>query len=321
MLAERRAAIGLAPISQERQMTVPKVRLYVERPGTKDWFVHVGHVTDRGRWRTEPHAHPGYGQVILVRTGRGTMNLEGRNVPFEGPCALLLPAKCVHGLDYHDDVERWVVTIDIAYLTQINSKLHQFITLWASSRVIPFSNLPQATAELYILVEGLKRETESAAVGHVTGAEALLTLLMLMLAREASRDDVHTDNVVRNDIRRVERFRGLIEEHFRKNLPLQDYASGMGMSQGQLRAMCYSAFGLSPTKLIRERIIVEARRYLIFGDMTVEQIAFGLGFTDAAYFTRFFRKETGQAPSQFRLAARRLSALDARQRKEPLATS
>ncbi|WP_233806586.1 helix-turn-helix domain-containing protein [Paraburkholderia sp. HP33-1] len=311
MKPERTAAIGLGQVSQEKQTTVPKVRLYVERARTKNWFVHVGHVTDRGRWRTEPHAHPAYGQVIFMCTGSGTMNLEGRKVPFDGPCALLLPPKCVHGLDYQDDVERWVVTIDIAYLTQINSKLHQFITLWASPRVIRFSDPTQATDELGRLIEGLRRETESDAVGHATGTEAWLTVLMLLLTREASRDEDHTDNVVRNDIRRVERFRGLIEEHFRKNLPLVDYASKMGMSPGQLRAMCYSAFELSPTKLIRERIIVEARRDLIFGDMTVEQIAFGLGFTDAAYFTRFFRKETGQTPSQFRLTARRQSALSA----------
>ena len=61
--------------------TVPKVRLYVERPEKQDkWFVNVGRVTDRGRWRTEPHAHPGYGQVIFVRNGRGVMNLEGRKI-------------------------------------------------------------------------------------------------------------------------------------------------------------------------------------------------------------------------------------------------
>ena len=66
--------------------TVPKVRLYVEHPEKQaNWFVNVGHVTDRGRWRTEPHAHPAYGQVMFVRTGRGVMNLEGRSVPFEGP--------------------------------------------------------------------------------------------------------------------------------------------------------------------------------------------------------------------------------------------
>ena len=54
-----------------KQKTVPKVRLYVERPEDENWFVHVGHVTERGRRRTEPHAHPAYGQVIFVLRGRG----------------------------------------------------------------------------------------------------------------------------------------------------------------------------------------------------------------------------------------------------------
>ncbi|WP_322789360.1 helix-turn-helix domain-containing protein [Paraburkholderia hospita] len=61
---------------------------------------------------------------------------------------------------------------------------------------------------------------------------------------------------------------------------------------------------LSATAPFHARIITEAKRDLIFGNMSVEQIAFGLGFADAAYFTRFFRREVGQAPSQIRAAAR-----------------
>jgi AraC family transcriptional activator of pobA len=56
--------------------------------------------------------------------------------------------------------------------------------------------------------------------------------------------------------------------------------------------------------LIHARIITEAKRNLIFGDLSVEQIAFSLGFTDAAYFTRFFRREVGEVPSVFRVKAR-----------------
>lgn len=78
----------------------------------------------------------------------------------------------------------------------------------------------------------------------------------------------------------------------------------MGVSLVQLRTACAAAAGQSPAKLIHARVIVEAKRNLIFGDMTMEQIAYGLGFSDAAYFTRFFRKEVGPTPSQFRIAAR-----------------
>ncbi|BCF94629.1 MULTISPECIES: helix-turn-helix domain-containing protein [Paraburkholderia] len=287
-----------------KHTTVPKVRLYVERPEEENWLVHVGHVTDRGRWRTEPHAHPAYGQVIFVRSGRGVMNLEGSSVPFEGPCALLLPTECVHGLDYEVDVDRWVVTIEVAYLTQVNAKLHEFIELWAAPRMIPLADSADAGMAFYSLMQRLKDEVESDAVGHVVGAEALLTTLLLMLLREARLDQTGSESGTRNDIRLVDRFRKLIDQHYRENLPLQDYASMMAVSLVQLRAACASATEQSPTKMIHARIITEAKRDLIFGNMSVEQIAFGLGFADAAYFTRFFRREVGQAPSQFRAAAR-----------------
>jgi AraC family transcriptional regulator, transcriptional activator of pobA len=283
--------------------TVPKVRLYVERPEEQEkWFVNIGHVTERGRWRTEPHAHPEYGQVIFVR--RGVMNLEGSSVPFEGPCVLLLPTECVHGLDYEIDVDRWVVTIEVAYLTQVNGKLHEFIQLWAAPRMIPLSSDPGAATAFFSLITRLAQELESKRIGHVVGTEALLTSFFLMLVRETRLDRLDNEGATRNEIRLADRFREQIDLHYRENLSLQEYASMMAVSLVQLRAACASATGQSPTKMIHARIITEAKRNLIFGEMSVEQIAFGLGFSDAAYFTRFFRKEVGQAPSQFRVTAR-----------------
>lgn len=301
MATEQRHRDGKA---RTKRTSVPKVRLYVERPERQNWFVHVGHVTDRGRWRTEPHAHPAYGQVIFVRSGRGVMNLEGSAVPFEAPCALLLPTECVHGLDYEIDVDRWVVTIEVAYLAQVNGKLRDFIQLWTSPRMIPLGDMADGGEPFYSMVQSLKQESESSAVGHVIGTEALLTTLLLMLVREARLDQPGSEGETRNNVRLVDRFRKLIDEHYREDLALQDYASMMAVSLVQLRAACASAGEQSPTKMIRARIITEAKRNLIFGEMSVEQIAFGLGFADAAYFTRFFRREVGDTPSQFRVTAR-----------------
>lgn len=300
-------------------VTVPKVRLYVDRLEKQDtWFVHVGHVTDRGRRRTEPHAHPAYGQVIFVRNGRGVMNLEGRGVPFESPCALLLPNECVHGLDYEIDVDRWVVTIEVSYLAQVNAKLPEFIQLWALPRVIPLSEdagvEAEVAGEFYELIRRLEHEVGSKDVGHVVGTEALLTSLLLMLVRAAPPDQMDnegaaghaTHNATHSAVRQAERFRELIDQHYRQNLRLQKYASMMALSPTQLRAACIAATGMSPTKMIHARIISEAKRNLIFGNMSIEQIAYWLGFADTAYFTRFFRREVGQSPSQFRIASRQL---------------
>lgn len=235
------------------------------------------------------------------------MNLDGSRVPFEGPCALLLPTDCVHGLDYAIDVDRWVVTIEEAYLMQLNGKLHEFIDFWSVPRIIPLAASGDAGMEFYGLIRKLKKEVESDSVGQVVGAEALLTTLLLMLVRQTDLEKTGNEGAMRNDIRLVDRFRKLIDQHYRENLPLQDYASMMAVSLVQLRTACVSATEQSPTKMIHARIVTEAKRLLIFGDKSVEQIAFWLGFADAAYFTRFFRREVGQAPSQFRSGARQIT--------------
>jgi AraC family transcriptional activator of pobA len=284
---------------------VPKVRLYVERPEKQEsWFVNVGHVTEGGRRRTAPHAHPSYGQVIFVRNGRGVMNLEGSRVPFQAPCALLLPSECVHGLDYEIDVDRWVVTVEGTYLTQVNAKLPEFLQLWSEPRVISLTYGHDAAEDFYSLIRRLEQEIRSKIVGHVVGTEAVLTSILLMLVRGTRLDQIDKEGATRAAIRLADRLRELIHQHYREGLRLQDYASMMAVSPAQLRTACVAATGLSPTKLIHARIITEAKRNLIFGDMSIEQIAYGLGFVDTAYFTRFFRKEVMQSPSQFRASAR-----------------
>lgn len=285
-------------------MNVPRVRLYVERASRDNWFVHVGHVTDRGRWRTGAHVHPGYGQVIFVRNGSGVMYLDGRNVPFNGPCALVIPPDYVHALDYEVDVDRWAITIEAAYLSQVNVKLHAFIALWSAPVVVPMGEGVGDGADVYRLIRRLKQEVEEDQLGHAVGVEALLTTVLLKLVRQADLEQADADGSVRHDVRLVDRFRKFIDQHYREHLQLADYAAMLAVSLVQLRTACASAGESSPTKMIHARLITEAKRTLIFSDMSVEQIAFGLGFSDAAYFTRFFRREVGQTPSQFRAMAR-----------------
>ncbi|MHA4869538.1 helix-turn-helix domain-containing protein [Duganella sp. PWIR1] len=283
---------------------VPRLRLYVEHQLDESWFVHVGHVANRGRWRIEPHTHPEYGQLIFVREGRGVIELEGTQVPFAGPCALLLPTDCVHGLDYEVDLDRWVVTIEVSYLAQINRKLPEFTQLWSGSRIIPLSYTPEVERESYQLIRRLEQEMLAGAVARSAALEALLTLLLITLIRAVPNGQLEHEGANPVSVRQAERFRDLVNQHYGKNLRLQEYASMMAVSVSQLRSVCSSALGQSPTKLIHSRIVTEAKRSLIFSDLPVEQIAFRLGFDDAAYFTRFFRREVGQTPSQFRTTAK-----------------
>lgn len=280
---------------------VPQFLLYGEQPQRHEpWFVNIEHLADRCRdkgWKIEPHAHPSFGQMMFARSGRGVITLEDRSVPFESPFVLLMPAHCVHGFDYEVDTDGWVLTIETTYLRQINARLPEFSQLWAQPRTVSLQRDSDEAAEFHHALRRLEREVESRAVGHVVAAEALLTSLFLMLVRCSGSDHVEADA---SEMRLVDRFRELVDRHYRQDWQVQDYASVLNVSLAQLRAACVAATGQHPIKLVHACIITEAKRNLIFGDMSVEQIAYWLGFSDPAYFTRFFKKESGKTPSQFR---------------------
>ncbi len=283
---------------------VPQFLLYGELPQSQEtWFVNIEHLADRCRdrgWKIEPHAHPGFGQVMFVRSGRGLVTLEDRNVPFDSPFVLLLPTHCIHGFNYEVDTDGWVLTIEATYLRQINSRLSEFSQLWAQPCTIALDRDSDKASEFHRTLRRLEQEVESKAVGHVVAAEALLTSLFLMLVRCSSTDSSDAAGATRNEMRLVDHFRELIDRHYRQGWQVQDYASVLGVSLAQLRAACVAATGQHPIKLVHACIVTEAKRNLIFGEMSVEQVAYWLGFSDPAYFTRFFKKETGKTPSQFR---------------------
>jgi AraC family transcriptional activator of pobA len=290
--------------------TVPQFLLYGDQPLSQTqpqarplWFVNVERIADRCRakgWQIKPHAHPDFGQLLYVRSGRGTITLEDRTVRFDSPFILLLPAHCVHGFDYETDTDGWVITIEAAWLRQINARLSEFSMLWTQPRSVSLDRDTDEAMELHGTLRRLEREIESQGTGHVVAAEALLTSLFLMLVRRSGSDDATWTGATQNGLRLIDRFRDLIDRHYRQDWQIQDYASALGVSLAQLRATCVAATGQHPIKMIHACIVTEAKRHLLFGQMTVEQIAYALGFADPAYFTRFFKKEVTRTPSQFR---------------------
>jgi AraC family transcriptional regulator, transcriptional activator of pobA len=99
----------------------------------------------------------------------------------------------------------------------------------------------------------------------------------------------------------VERYVGLIQRRFARRHRVADYAASLRISPGHLNALCQQRLRISASVLIRERVALEARRLLLYSDLTATQIADRLGFGDPAYFARFFRREVGLTPSRFRM--------------------
>ncbi|MGI9532617.1 helix-turn-helix domain-containing protein [Lutimonas sp.] len=95
-------------------------------------------------------------------------------------------------------------------------------------------------------------------------------------------------------------FSTLVDVHFKKQHAIGFYADRLGVSPKSLSKHFLRVGLLKPSEYLKNRIILEAKRKLLYADSSIKNIAYDLGFNDPAYFTRFFTKASGQSPKKYK---------------------
>ena len=98
----------------------------------------------------------------------------------------------------------------------------------------------------------------------------------------------------------IENFKKLVESNFKEAHAVGYYADKLGVTSKALTMQLTRSIGKPPRLLIQERILLEAKRYLAFSNVSVAEIGYIIGFEDANYFIRFFRLHENKTPAQFR---------------------
>ena len=98
----------------------------------------------------------------------------------------------------------------------------------------------------------------------------------------------------------LESFLSLLETYFSTHKKVSDYTNMLNLSFYQLNAITKSALGKTCSEVIMDRIILEAKRFLLATSNQVKEISYQLGYEDVSYFVRLFKKQTGHSPEAFR---------------------
>lgn len=107
-------------------------------------------------------------------------------------------------------------------------------------------------------------------------------------------------NAADGDEHLCERFVAMIFEASDRRASIGDYAGRLGVSTGRLYRAVRRTTGKTPLRWIDEAVVAEAKALLSHTDLTVGEIAGRVGIMDSSYFSRFFRKQVGMTPMDFR---------------------
>lgn len=133
---------------------------------------------------------------------------------------------------------------------------------------------------------------------------AYLKVLLIYLSRlyteQYDSKETSPDRVL------LKRFLSKINESYQSLHEVADYAALLNISAGHLGEVIKAQSGKPAITLIHERLLMEARRSLVHTELAVKEIAYELGFEDASYFNRFFKRMSGQTPIEYRNDIRKM---------------
>lgn len=279
--------------------TIPRFFLYGEAPRVVDRFLNIEALDERTRpanWNIRPHSHANLNHLFHISEGGGVMKADDRRLPFKAPCLLLVPSKIVHGFEYETDTKGTVVTVSDTYLQELLRRETHFERLFAVASAINPAN-PE------VVLDGmsrLAREMTWTAPGHATAVEALLVTLLVECLRATHMAETEPRLAHGAQAALVARFRAQVEADYRHETRVEAFAERLGVSPKRLRAACLQIAGAPPLRIIQDRLALEAKRLMLYSNMTVAEAGYYLGFDDPAYFSRFFTRAAGVSPRKFR---------------------
>ncbi len=245
-----------------------------------------------------PHRHSFY-HLVFFTAGKGKQQIDFKKFEVKpGIIYFMIPGQ-VHSWEFETEPDGYIINFSPDYLSSFLLKQDylenfKFFSGQTDLQVIDLSiEIQQTITSIFedILKDGQNEDSLN---------DDLVKTLLIRLFIEVARANKHVQNGSIYNHTILKNFKNLIEINYTKlRLPKQ-YAALLYITPNHLNALCNDFLGISAGALIRERVILEAKRLLINLDLLISEIAAKLNFDDQSYFIKFFKKYEGLTPDKFR---------------------
>jgi len=244
-----------------------------------------------------PHRHNFY-QMLLFLSGEGMHEIDFKQYPIERGQVYFMGPGQVHSWMFEGKMTGYIVNFDIDYFKSllIQPDYVENLDLFSSLNEGVFTLEEYQVREISSLFEQLI-ELSSLPVAKDLKRSLLLYILLRF-------DQAYIPNFPAKSIDYhlvlIKNFISLVDQNFKElHLP-KEYAELLFVTPNHLNSVCKEYLGTQAGEVIRNRIMLEAKRLLILPDWTISQVAYELSFNDNSYFTKFFKKVEGKTPEEFR---------------------
>jgi AraC-like DNA-binding protein len=245
---------------------------------------------------SRPHKHDFY-LLLYVTRGGGTHTIDFREYPIVPGIFFFMTPGQVHSWKLVPDTDGHILffTRDF-YQMQLNQSSLVDFPFFHSLSAVPHLRL-QHQETVGLLIEDMTVEFNGQKNADLRILRSYLDLVLLLLAREYQSGGETVTYSVNFKLRKLEQ---LIEKNFLKLKRPNEYADLINLSPSYLNNLCKENLGKTLTELIQDRVLLEAKRLFAYTDYTASQVSHTLNFSDPSYFTKFFKKNTGLTPEQFK---------------------
>lgn len=284
---------------------IPRFALYGEQTRAENAeFVHIELIETRSRvydWHIDRHTHPGMFQVLFLFGGEVRAGVDDAVWDCQGPTVITINPTVAHGFDFAPEAHGYVLTVDQhVVFSAAENQGDLYASLFIEPLAIDLSAVPDMRARLEALLQQLLAEAIWPQHGHTLMLDWLARCILLLLVRVHAEHRI-ADQSGRLDFELFLRFRAEVEQHYKDQWQVADYAIALRATPTRLNRLCLKLSGKSAFDIAQDRLMLEACRKLTYVPASIASIAYELGFQDPAYFSRLFKKRIGVTPKAFRL--------------------
>lgn len=243
--------------------------------------------------RTKPHKHDGYFELICIVEGEGFHQVEMNKYPIQVPELYFLKPNQVHCWQFTSIPKGFVLQFKEEFFNAMTEVpiLNLIRNLDKISRVSLSDHLG-----LVSLFEEMRKEGENP---NSFSKDVIAGSLRTILSRILLLSDSTEESPKKEDALYL-RFQKLLSEKCPEFHLVSDYAKLLNTTPQNLNAVCRKFSSKSASEHLKDQLSLEAKRYILHTDMSMNEIADLLAFNDASYFTKFFKKSIGMTPLQFK---------------------